>query len=69
MALTNEEVLNLKISLKIDDWLLQTSFNNLESALAPFQVDNKKLWEEIQKNPTMSEKEFLKIVRKLKRDH
>ena len=69
MALTNEEmILNLKISENIDNWLEKRNFNTWEANLAPMQVSNKQLREEIEKNPTMSEDEFLEIVRKLRED-
>ena len=69
MEYSKEEMIqNLLRAEKIDAWLEKRDFNTWESNLAPMQVSNKKLWEEIEKNPMMSEEEFLEIVRKLKGD-
>lgn len=58
MTLANEGISNLKILLNIDEWLLKRDFKELESAIILFQVNPQVVWQQIQKNPNMSEKNF-----------
>ena len=61
--------LHLQRLLDIDNWLLKRNFKKVKSALVPMMTDNKKLWEEIQKNPQMTENQFLKIAEQIQQNN